>query len=163
MLKQNTSIKHFIVLLVIGSLLGLITLNSVRFFALFSQSETPAPVQANIPKVYAKPKLPSPQSIASWNLFGKAAIQTTRAPKTNLQIKLIGIISSTSDGQARAIIEESPRKQKHFKVGDKIKNNVSIKSIQPDHIVIVHNSRDEIVPLDALKNKRSIIQKVVIQ
>ena len=163
MLKQNTSIKHLIALLVIGCLLGLVALNSVRFMGLFSQPESSVSLQTNIPKVSAKQKLPSPEMISSWNLFGKAATESTRAPKTNLRIKLIGIISSTSDGQARAIIEESSRKHKHYKVGDKIKNNVTIKSIQPDHIVIVHNSRDEIVPLNALRNKNSIIKKVVIQ
>ena len=78
MLKQNTSIKHLIALLINGCLLGLIALNSVRFMGLFSQPETAALNPTNIPKVATRQKVPSPEMIASWNLLGNAVKKKAR-------------------------------------------------------------------------------------
>ncbi|MCU7833546.1 MAG: hypothetical protein KZQ56_13430 [gamma proteobacterium symbiont of Lucinoma myriamae] len=107
-------------------------------------------------------KIPQPKTISGWHLMGEnKANKPIKAPKTTLSLKLIGIISSTVDGQARAIIEVSPRKHQYFKVGDDIKQNVNVKFINADHIIINHNSREEIVPLISLKPKIPIIKKVV--
>ena len=163
MVKSKLSLKHLIVITIIGLLLALTGINGMRLFHLMMPPPEEELAQSAIPQLNKAKKIPSPQVIASWNLFGQNVVKAVQAPKTSLRLKLIGIISSTASSQARAIVEDSSRKQKHYKVGDEIKKNVTVKSIHPDHIVIVHNSRDEIVQLNTLKDKKSMIKKVVIQ
>ncbi|NOQ77822.1 MAG: hypothetical protein GQ546_00310 [Gammaproteobacteria bacterium] len=161
MVMHNLLFKKIIVLLIILSLLSLITWNGFNFYKMLTdkpEAVQHAPVMAL--KSQSK-KIPSPNTISQWHLMGAQNTQTLKAPKTTLHLKLIGIISSAADGQARAIIEVSAQKHKHFKVGDDIKQNVEIKAINADHIVINHNSREEIVPLISLKPKTPIIKKVV--
>lgn len=163
MIKPKLSLKSSLALLVIGLLLGLIIVNGFRIWGLYSQPDEQLSVQIDKPSTFKSKKYPTPLMIVSWNLFGKDAVKTVQAPKTTLRLNLIGIISSTADQEAVAIVETSPRKQNYYKVGDEIKKNVKVKSIQTDQIVIENNSRDEIVQLKKLKSKTPIIQKVVIQ
>lgn len=163
MTKQNPSIKSFIALLVIGLFLSLTTYNGYRSWDLMSNPVKPQTIQADLLSISQSKKYPTAPMIISWNLLGKETSRIVQAPKTTLRLKLIGIIGSTDDQQAIAIVEDSSRKHKHYKVGDKIKNNVKVKSIQPDHIVIEHNSRDEVVPLKKLNSNSPIIQKVDIK
>lgn len=160
MLKYSKSFKHLVVLVVIAFFLILITYNAYRFVGLLtlSKQEQPEEIQATLP--VENVKIPSLQEISSWHLFGKVAPKKVLAPKTRLSLTLIGIIASTEGSQARAIIADASKIQQHYKVGDKIKQNVMIKSIKADHVIIMHNSREEILPLDTLKNKNSIIRKV---
>jgi len=163
MIKQSPSIKSFIALLIMGLLLSLTVFNGFRFWKLMSEPVQQQAIKTDIPVVSKSKKYPTPQMIISWNLLGKETVKTVQAPKTTLRLTLIGIISSTDEQQAIAIVEDSSRKQNHYKVGDTIKNNVKVKAIQSDHIVIDNNSRDEIVQLKKLKSKSPIIKKVVIQ
>ena len=160
---QNILFKNIFVLMIIGLLIALTAVNGLNFYNLVTKSSEDIQIQTKMPLVSQSQKIASSQAIVQWHLFGKNTIQQTSVPKTTLRIKLIGIISSTSDGQARIIIEGPSRKQEYYKVGDKIKNNVTVKSIHPDHIVIMHNSREEIVPLRALNTQKNLIKKVVIQ
>ena len=160
---QNILFKNIFVLMIIGCLIALIAGNGFNFYNLVTKSSENIQAHKKTPLVSQPKQIASSQAIVQWHLFGKNTIAQTSAPKTTLRIKLIGIISSTSDGQSRVIIEEPSRKQKYYKVGDKIKSNVTVKIIQPDHIVIMHNSREEIVPLKALNTQKNLIKKVVIQ
>jgi len=163
MIKPNLSLKYVLIFAGIGLLLLLTAINGKRIFTLFTLPNEINQSQPNTHQIKQTRNIPSPQLIASWNLFGIEAPKTIQAPKTKLRLKLIGVISSTIDSQARAIVQDSSSKQKYYKVGDEIKQNVIVKSIYPDHIVIEHNSRDEIIQLKTKKNENSIIKKVVIQ
>lgn len=160
---QNILIKNSIVLATIGLLLGLIIANGIHFYQL---SMTPlTDIQAKNEEKLPSPqsKIATPQTIVRWHLFGTNIEKQTKVPKSTLRLKLIGIISSTKNSEARVIIEGASRKQKYYKVGDEIKQNVSLESIYPDHIVIMHNSREEIVSLKTLDTKNILIRKVVTQ
>jgi general secretion pathway protein C len=102
----------------------------------------------------SKSKQITPQAIIGWHLFGKSeAVQATNvpAPETSLKLKLIGVISSDDMQQARAIIAVTSDKQKHYKVRDTINDNVKIKAIYADRIILIHNSRDEVLFLERKK------------
>lgn len=160
MIKPDMSIKYLASFLIIALLIALMAYNGYRFMRIYSQADEQAPIQPFVATSYQKVTFPSPDMIISWNLFGKTkTVQNITAPKTRLQLKLIGIISSSSEQQARAIITDQSKKQNHYKVGDQIKKNVELKAIQNDHVVIINNGREEVVPLDRLKNKQSIIRK----
>ncbi len=159
---RNILFKNMIVLITIGLLLLLIVYNGVKFYQLQTEPFIGSQVSAEQSVISQSKKNISPQTIIRWHLFGKETVKQVQAPKTTLRLKLIGIISSTNDNQARVIIEDSSRKQLFYKVGDKIKNNVTVKSIHPNHIVIMHNSREEIVQLKSSNTKETIITKVVI-
>ncbi len=150
-------------LAIIGLLLGLIVANGINSYHLMMI--TPSSVVANNEEMFnsTQSKIANPQTIVRWHLFGSHVVKQSTVPKSTLRLKLIGIISSTRDGEARVIIEGTSRKQSYYKVGDKIKQNVSLQSIHPDHIVIMHNSRQEIVQLKTLDTKKNMIRKVVTQ
>jgi len=162
-LMDNTLLKKFIVLLIITLLCSLTFINASKFYALLTEKKVSLPGASPLSANYNKKNSPTAQMIARWNLFGKSKPQKTIVPKTKLHLNLIGIISSTVNSQARAIIELSPREQKYYKIGDKIEKNVEIKAINTDHIVIVHNSQEEILPLKSLQTKQDIIKKVIIK
>jgi len=155
--------KKIIVLLAILIFLSLTTFNGLNFYKMLTDKpESARRVPLTVAELQSK-MIPPPNTISQWHLMGIKSPEPIKAPKTTLQLKLVGIISSTVDGQARAIIEILPGKQKHFAAGDEIKKNVDIKSINIDYIVINHNSREEILPLNFLKSKKSIIKKVVVK
>ncbi len=160
---QNTLIKNMIALAVIGVLFGLIISNSYNSFNLLTFPPNLTRVADDSKIIATNKNAVTPHTIVRWHLFGTKKVVQTVVPKSTLHIKLIGIISSTMDGEARVIIENNSRKQTYYKVGDKIKQNVTIKSIQPNHIVIMHNSRQEIIPLKNSNKKNTIIRKVVGQ
>lgn len=160
MQKYPISINYIVVFLIITFLLTLIAYNAFRLVDLLTQSEQKQPEKISAPVKFDNGKIPSIQTISSWHLFGQPVQKKVLAPKTRLSLKLIGIIASTEGSQARAIIADASQKQQHYKVGDKIKQNVVIKTIEAEHVVIVHNSREEILPLDTSKNTDSIIRKV---
>ncbi|MCP3850286.1 MAG: hypothetical protein GY694_08640 [Gammaproteobacteria bacterium] len=160
---QNTLIKNMIALAVIGVLLGLIISNSYNSFNLLTYPPDLPRVTDDSKIIATNKNAVTPHTIVRWHLFGTRKMVQTVVPKSTLHIKLIGIISSTMDGEARVIIENNSRKQTYYKVGDKIKQNVTIKSIQPNHIVIMHNSRQEIIPLKNSNKKNTIIRKTAGQ
>ena len=159
----NIFLKNIIVLISIGLLIAIIVNNGVNFYQLTSKSIADVPFNKDVSLASLTKKLASPQTIERWHLFGINSIAQTEVPKSTLRLKITGIISSTIDGESRVIIEGSSRSQKTYKVGDQIKQNVRLKSIYPDHIVIIHNARQEIVPLKNLNTNKNLIKKVVIQ
>jgi len=163
MLMHNILLKKFVILLIITLLCSLTFINAFKFYVLLTEKKVSIRSTSPLSVNYEKKNTPTAQMIAHWYLFGKSKPKKIIAPKTKLHLNLIGIISSTVDSQARAIIELSPPEQKYYKVGDKIKKNVEIKMINTDHIVIIHNSREEILPLKSLKSSKDIIKKVVVK
>ncbi len=165
MLMHNTLLKKFIVLLVITLLCSLTFINAVKFYALLTEKKALAHSTSPLSIKYEKKNTPTVQMITRWQIFGKNKPKSKKviAPKTKLNLNLIGIISSTKDSQARAIIELSSRVQKYYKIGDKIKKNIEIRAINTDHIVIVHNSQEEILPLKSLQIRKDIIKRVIVK
>jgi type II secretory pathway component PulC len=160
MLRQGLSIRHWVVLFTIAFMLSLTVFNVSSLIKL-PQSLDVVPVEQSDDFPIGKTQIiPGPEIISRWQLFGKSQSAVRTTPKSRLKIKLIGIISSTQNEHARVIISEGSGKQKYFKMGDKIKSNVSIKSIEADHIVIIHNNRDEVVPLNNNNPSRILIEKV---
>ncbi len=152
--------KKLSIVIIIAILIILILVNMYRFYVSVFQSDSSTIVSNKEVLLSPARKVIAADSIVNWHLLGQTeAVQAVKAPKTTLKLTIKGILSSTDTSQARVIIEMSRNKDKYFKEGDKIRKNVTIKSIHSDYIVIRHNSREEIVSLKNNSKKNSLLQK----
>lgn len=96
------------------------------------------------------------QSIADWHLFGEitttpiaAPPPVTEAPETKLDLKLVGILHSDEDRQARAIIGQRGEPELVYKVGDSIGTGVSLASIEQNRVILSRGGKLEALSLPA--------------
>lgn len=87
------------------------------------------------------------------NLFGTTAATTTdsrNAPKTNLNVRLLGVSASSVPAKSAAIIEKD-RQQEVYVIGDKIVGtNVGIEEIYSDHVILNNNGILETLELEGI-------------
>lgn len=92
---------------------------------------------------------------AATHLFGNAAVKENPKPerqvaqpvrKTNLNLKLAGVFAYEPQERAIAIITTS-QGEEAFRVGDKIVDNVTLKAVFADRVIIDNNGKDEEVRL----------------
>jgi len=99
--------------------------------------------------------------ITSANLFGDPRpkeVITKDIPKTNLNLKLIGVLWSTDEQQARVIIESGNKKANLYGVGQNIQGSgASVKEIGVNEILISRNGATEKLPLVKQKGGDDII------
>jgi len=74
-------------------------------------------------------------------LFGKATVETVavtveEAPETQLNYKLRGIYFSPDERLSSAIVEVQPNKSKHYMLDEELAENITLASIEQDHILI---------------------------
>lgn len=93
-------------------------------------------------------------TIADWSLFGKAPEKTAEdpseaqmidAPITDLNLKLMGILA-TGGEDGLAIIANN-NDEKLYKIGDKILNNVTLKQVYADKVILETSRGLEILKL----------------
>lgn len=102
----------------------------------------------------AEPRVPATslaQQIASRNLFGKPAKpQVTDAPVTQLNLSLTGIIAGDLEATSFAIIAESGRQERVYKINDKLPGNSVLQQVLADRVIIDNSGRLETLMLPEL-------------
>ena len=102
--------------------------------------------------------------ILSMNLFGQyqntpkvkpTAPVVTEAPKTTLNVKLVGVVASSNPKLSVAVMSYQG-KQNTYGIGEAIDNTrATIASIFADRVIIRNQGRDETVMLDGQKYQKS--------
>ena len=82
-------------------------------------------------------------SIPLWNLFGKqgavknvSAVKDVVAPKTTLQLVLMGVFAHKEDDRSTAIISEKRKPGQLFHVGDKVPGNATLATVYEDKVLL---------------------------
>lgn len=95
----------------------------------------------------------SARALIALDLFGAAAVQqvaANNAPKTSLNIRLLGVSASNVPERSAAIIERSG-KQEVYVMGDKLNGTqVVIKEIYADRVILDNNGRLETLELEGI-------------
>jgi len=79
------------------------------------------------------------------------------APKTSLKLKLVGLMYSTDENQARAIIESPSDGAGSYATHERVADKTEIYSIEPDRVILLHAGRQEALMLDP-EDKKSGVQ-----
>ncbi|MCW8925445.1 MAG: type II secretion system protein GspC [Xanthomonadales bacterium] len=79
------------------------------------------------------------------------------APETSLKLKLVGLMYSTDQNQARAIIENGQDGALSYATHERVADNAEIHSIEPDRVILLHAGRKEALFLDP-DNKVAVAQ-----
>ncbi|MEM7363328.1 MAG: type II secretion system protein N [Pseudomonadota bacterium] len=118
--------------------------------ALFVLSEQTAGVTPMAPpspqKSVSQAKAPR-IDVAALNLFGEVdaepAAVVVDAPRTSLNLQLLGVFSATDPKRASAIVSEVGKQGLLYKVGEKMPGNATLSSVHVDHILIKRGGRLE--------------------
>ncbi|WP_417683644.1 type II secretion system protein GspC [Pseudidiomarina aquimaris] len=91
--------------------------------------------------------------LADLNLFGTSVVtpsDTRNAPKTQLNVRLLGVTASNVPERSAAIIEKD-RNQEVYVIGDKITGTqVSIEEIYADRVILNNNGALETLELEGI-------------
>lgn len=93
------------------------------------------------------------QDILRYPLIRSAATATTGSsapvdqPRTSLNLKLVGLVYSTDQDQARAIIESEQDGARSYSTHERVADKVEIHSIEPDRVILLHAGRQEALML----------------
>ncbi len=98
--------------------------------------------------------------IVSANLFGDPKPKkevVKNIPKTNLNLKLIGVLWASDENFARVIIQSGSKKANLYGIGEKIQGaNASVKEIHSNEILISRNGATEKLSLVKKKGGKDI-------
>jgi len=94
------------------------------------------------------------QDLLQYPLIRSASTSSTdsaslNAPETSLKLKLVGLMYSTDENQARAIIESAQDGALSFATHERVADNAEIHSIEPDRVILLHAGRKEALFLDS--------------
>jgi len=78
------------------------------------------------------------------------------APKTSLNLKLVGLMYSKDKKQARAIIESEEEGARSYSTHERVADKAEIYSIGPDRVILLHAGRKEALMLDPESSKASL-------
>jgi general secretion pathway protein C len=73
---------------------------------------------------------------------------STDAPKTSLNLKLVGLMYSTDKRQARAIIESEQEGARSYSTHERVADKAEIYRIETDRVILLHAGRREALLLD---------------
>lgn len=104
-------------------------------------------------------------AIQSLNLFGQAASSQSsnrrEAPKTSLNIRLVGVSASSNPLRSAAIIEQSGQQQTYI-VGDELgRSGVVVEEIYADRVLLDNNGRIETLQLEDIGEDRPALSLIV--
>jgi len=79
------------------------------------------------------------------------------APRKRLNLKLHGVVAYKSNKAGYALISSSGGGQKVYGKGDELEENVTVKNIYPEKVIISNNGEDEelILPRKTIKKRQS--------
>jgi general secretion pathway protein C len=116
----------------------------------------PAPVAASTPAPGAGGGA-NVETIVAAHLFGQyqapAAANLARAPDTNLNLTLLGILAAGTAEESFALIGSQPGEEKPYSIGDDVIRGVTLQAIFPDRVILSRNGQMETLRLD--KNQPS--------
>jgi general secretion pathway protein C len=130
-------------------------------WSLWLLSDEPAQAEALIPLSLKNTEPESLQNLLRYPLIQSASIATTQgpasidAPKTSLKLKLVGLMYSTDENDARAIIESQEEGARSFAIRERVADNAEIYSIEQDRVILMHAGRQEALLLDPDENSSS--------
>jgi len=78
------------------------------------------------------------------------------APVTSLNLKLVGLMYSTDQDQARAIIQSPTEGARSYATHERVADNAEIYSIEPDRVILIHAGRQEALLLDPKQEASSM-------
>ena len=82
---------------------------------------------------------------------------TSDAPATQLNLKLVGLMTSTREGGGSATIRTPDNEEIRFVPGDMILADVQLDRVLRDRVVLSRNGRDEVLLLDGRQAGLSVI------
>lgn len=95
-------------------------------------------------------------SISQSNLFGRVEIavapkveEQAVVPETRLNLTLLGVISSSTVGTAKAIISDASGNEEYYSVGMQVPGGASLEEIHADYVMLKRNNRLEMLRLPA--------------
>jgi general secretion pathway protein C len=94
------------------------------------------------------------QNILRYPLIRSESNSTTEGsasidqPRTSLNLKLVGLMYSADQDQARAIIESEQDGARSYSTHERVADKVEIHSIEPDRVILLHAGRQEALMLD---------------
>lgn len=105
--------------------------------------------------------------IAAADLFGEqaseaqdaAAAQLIDAPETQLNLVLTGIVASSHGHDSRALIKDAKNEQKPYAVGDTVIDNVKLRAIYSNRVILDRSGRYETLTLEQEKNADKLAQR----
>lgn len=162
-MKLNFLLIRIIVLVLAALLLLLTVYNGLRTWKLLNPSENDSLQSLNIPDLIPEKNISNIRLIPSWHLFKDSAKASDTQRESRLNIRLMGVISSNQDSQARVIMEHPSGEQKYYKKRDEIMPGVVLEAIYADHIVINNRGSGETLPLYNRKNKNLLLKTSVIK
>ena len=87
--------------------------------------------------------------IPEQHVFGISPIEDTDfLPITTLQVHLTGTATATDKQESTALISQSGKLSRVYRVGDELTSGISINAINADSVVLEHNGHLEKLPLD---------------
>ena len=104
-------------------------------------------------------------AIQSLNLFGQADTSASSnrrdAPKTSLNIRLVGVSASSNTQRSAAIIEQAGQQQTYI-VGDELgRSGVTVEEIYADRVLLDNNGRIETLQLEDIGEDRPALSLIV--
>jgi len=119
----------------------------------FTDTEEVIPPEAPVSTAQiAKPIVET--SISQSSLFGHVEIavapkveEQVVVPETRLNLTLLGVISSSTVGTAKAIISDASGNEEYYSVGMQVPGGASLEEIHSDYVMLKRNNRLEILRL----------------
>lgn len=93
-----------------------------------------------------------PDALIAAQPFGsspRAEMASTQAVVTPSQIKLLGVLASSTETRSWAVLSVNDAEPSVFRLGDQVAEGSSLKSVLPTHVVIEHFDRIEEIYLAA--------------
>ena len=97
------------------------------------------------------------QMVVDWHLFGRvqqkqtAPVVPQSAPKTRLNLRLVGAFVGGSPSSSTALIAASDGQAEVFRVEDSLPGGAKLKAIYEDRVLINHRGRDETLFFESAK------------
>lgn len=121
---------------------------------MFAPPSPPAsgPIKVQVQQQRSSSNIPV-RRLSDLNLFGSAAVtpaDTRNAPKTQLNVRLLGVTASNVPERSAAIIEKD-RNQEVYVIGDQILvTRVTIEEIYADRVILNNNGALETLELEGI-------------
>jgi general secretion pathway protein C len=139
-----TALLAFLVLWQAGSLVW-------KWWLLNNESSQAAALVPPAPQTAQQESL---QNILRYPLIRSASNPATSGPasgdqpKTSLNLRLVGLMYSADQDQARAIIESEKDGARSYSTRERVAAKVEVYRIEPDRVILLHAGRQEALMLD---------------
>lgn len=161
LMNQHARKLSILLTLVLAVWIGTILAQGV-LFVLSEQATSVAPMAH--PSNSGQVEQPATRiDIAALNLFGEVAAEPAPAmvdaPRTSLNLQLLGVFSATDPKRASAIVAEVGKQGLLYHVDEKMPGNATLSSVHPDHILIKRNGRLEKLAFPETDSGQTIVRQ----